>query len=104
MFLHVVMLQLSGAADARFHDRVQGYCDRILAECDGVAGYAFRPNLASRADGLTHAVVAAFTDAAARPLPGVARPPGNEGSRNSRTQRMKMAPCTINTQEPSGAR
>ena len=48
MFLHVVMLQLSGAADARFHDRVQGYCDRILAECDGVAGYAFRPNQASR--------------------------------------------------------
>ena len=65
MFLHVVMLQLSGAADARFHDRVQGYCDRILAECDGVAGYAFRPNLASRADGMTHAVVASFTDASA---------------------------------------
>lgn len=35
MFLHVVMLPLSGAADTRFHDRVQGYCDRILDECDG---------------------------------------------------------------------
>ncbi len=62
MFLHVVMLQLSHAADARFHDRVQGYCQRILAECDGVTGYAFRPNEASRSDGLTHAVVAAFVD------------------------------------------
>ena len=46
MFLHIVMLQLSGAADARFHAHVQAYCDRILAECDGVAGYAFRPNQA----------------------------------------------------------
>lgn len=62
MFLHVVMLQLSAAADARFHERVQAYCDRILAECEGVAGYSFRPNQASRADGLTHAVVAAFAD------------------------------------------
>lgn len=65
MFLHVVMLQFSAAADARFHDRVQGYCARILAECDGVAGYAFRPNQAGRSGGLTHAVVAAFTDAPA---------------------------------------
>jgi len=65
MFLHVVMLQLSGAADARFHERVQGYCARIMAECDGVAAYAFRPNEASRSDGLSHAVVAGFADAAA---------------------------------------
>ncbi|MGE8620249.1 MAG: Dabb family protein [Achromobacter spanius] len=65
MFLHVVMLQLSPAADGDFHARVQGYCERILAECEGVSGYAFRPNQASRADGLTHAVVAAFTDSAA---------------------------------------
>jgi hypothetical protein len=65
MYLHVVMLQLSEAADAPFHERVQGYCQRILAECDGVAGYAFRPNEASRSDGLTHAVVAAFADSPA---------------------------------------
>jgi len=65
MFLHVVMLQLSPAADSHFHARVQAYCGRILAECEGVAGYAFRPNQANRADGLTHAVVAAFTDSAA---------------------------------------
>ena len=31
-------------ADAGFHERVQGYCRRILAECDGVAAYAFRAN------------------------------------------------------------
>ena len=43
---------------------MQGYCRRILAECDGVAAYAFA-NEASRADGLTHAVVAAFADSAA---------------------------------------
>ncbi|WP_424625723.1 Dabb family protein [Achromobacter marplatensis] len=65
MFLHVVMLQLSAAADAEFHGRVQAYCDRVLAECDGVAGYAFWPNQAARSDGLTHAVVAAFADGAA---------------------------------------
>lgn len=65
MFVHVVMLQLSSAADAGFHERVQVYCNRVLAECDGVAGYAFRPNQASRADGLTYAVVAAFADEAA---------------------------------------
>ncbi|MPT37627.1 MAG: Dabb family protein [Achromobacter sp.] len=65
MFLHVVMLQLSDAADARFHDRVQGYCRRILAECEGVKGYAFQANEASRSDGLTHAVVAAFADSPA---------------------------------------
>ncbi|AUT47177.1 Dabb family protein [Achromobacter sp. AONIH1] len=65
MFLHVVMLSLSADADAGFHERVQGYCRRILAECDGVAAYAFRANEASRADGLTHAVVAAFADSAA---------------------------------------
>ena len=51
MFLHVVMLSLSADADARFHERVQGYCRRILAECDGVAAYAFLANEASRADG-----------------------------------------------------
>ncbi|KCB24866.1 Dabb family protein [Bordetella hinzii] len=62
MFLHVVMLQLSGAADAAFHARVQAYCRRILAECDGVLGYSFGVNQASRSDGLGHAVVAAFED------------------------------------------
>ncbi|KGD98446.1 stress responsive protein [Achromobacter sp. RTa] len=65
MYLHVVMLQLSDAADERFHDRVQGYCQRILSECDGVSAYAFRRNEASRSDGLTHAVVAAFGDSPA---------------------------------------
>lgn len=79
MFLHVVMLSLSADADTGFHERVQGYCRRILAECDGVAAYAFRANEASRADGLTHAVVAAFADSAAHDRLGLVRAPGNEG-------------------------
>ncbi|MCZ8410056.1 Dabb family protein [Achromobacter dolens] len=65
MFLHVVMLQLSGAADARFHDRVRGYCDRIRAECAGVAGYAFRPNPAGRSEVLTPGGGGGFCPAAA---------------------------------------
>ena len=43
MFLHVVMLSLSADADAGFHERVQGYCRRILAECDGVAAMPSAP-------------------------------------------------------------
>lgn len=64
MFLHVVMLQLSAAADAAFQARVQHYCQRIKAECDGVVGYAFERNVADRSDGLGHAVIGAFADSA----------------------------------------
>jgi quinol monooxygenase YgiN len=65
MFLHVVMMQLSRDADAQFHERVRHYCARIRAECDGVADYDFQRNLASRSDGLEHAVIGAFADSAA---------------------------------------
>ena len=65
MFLHVVLMQFNGDADARFRERVQHYCARIRSECDGVAGYDFQPNVASRSDGLAYAVIGAFTDSAA---------------------------------------
>lgn len=65
MFLHVVMMRLSRDADAQFRLRVQHYCARIKTECDGVAGYDFQPNLASRSDGLDYAVIGAFADSAA---------------------------------------
>jgi quinol monooxygenase YgiN len=65
MFLHVVMMKLNGDIDARFRQRVQSYCARIRSECDGVAGYGFQRNLASRSDGLEYAVIGAFTDSSA---------------------------------------
>lgn len=68
MFLHVVLMRLNGDADAKFRERVKHYCSRIRSECDGVAGYDFRPNEASRSDGLDHAVIGAFTDSAAHDL------------------------------------
>lgn len=65
MFLHVVMMRFNGDADVHFHERVRQYCARIRSECDGVAGYDFQPNAASRSDGLDHAVIGAFVDSAA---------------------------------------
>ena len=65
MFLHVVMMRFNGDADVRFRERVQHYCARIRSECDGVAGYDFKPNVASRSDGLDYAVIGAFTDSSA---------------------------------------
>ncbi len=65
MFLHVVLMQLSGAADAAFHARVQAYCERVTAECEGVLGYSYGENQAARSDGLGHTVVGVFTDSAA---------------------------------------
>jgi len=65
MYLHVVMLALDPKADAAFFDTVQGFCDRVRNECDGVIAYAFRANEADRAQGYTHATVCAFSDAAA---------------------------------------
>jgi len=52
-------------ADAVFHRRVREYCERARAECEGLLLYDYCKNVADRADGLTHAVIGAFTDAAA---------------------------------------
>ena len=64
MFIHVVMMSFKGA-DAGFHARVQAYAARVQAECEGLVHYLYGPNEASRADGLTHAVVSTFVDEAA---------------------------------------
>lgn len=58
--MHVVLMEI--AADAAFHAEVERWCDRIRGECDGVLGYVYGGNIASRADGLSHAVVAHFVD------------------------------------------
>ena len=65
MFIHVVMMSFKAAADAAFHARVQAYAQRVQAECEGLVHYLYGDNEASRADGLTHAVVSSFVDAAA---------------------------------------
>lgn len=65
MFLHAVLMELSPAADDAFHARVQRHCEAVLAQCAGIVSYIYAPNQASRADGLTWAVVGCFTDAAA---------------------------------------
>lgn len=64
MFIHVVMMSFKNA-DAGFHARVLAYADRVKAECEGLVHYLYGPNEATRADGLTHAVVSSFIDEAA---------------------------------------
>lgn len=63
MFMHVVLMEIE--ADAAFHAEVERWCARVGRECEGVLGYAYRENAASRAAGLGHVVVAHFVDAAA---------------------------------------
>ena len=65
MFLHAVLMELSNEAGAAFHARVQRHCEAVRASCEGVVSYVYGPNQASRADGLSWAVVGCFTDAAA---------------------------------------
>lgn len=62
MYMHIVMMELSPSAGTDFMERVQAYADRIRKECQGVKIYHFGPNEATRADGLTYAVVSAFGD------------------------------------------
>jgi quinol monooxygenase YgiN len=63
MYMHVVLMEIE--ADAAFHAEVEHWCDRVRGECDGVLGYVYRDNTASRADGLGHTVIAHFVDEAA---------------------------------------
>ncbi len=63
MFMHVVLMEIE--ADEAFHAEVERWCERIRGECEGVLGYVYGTNVASRAAGLDRAVVAHFVDAAA---------------------------------------
>lgn len=60
MFYHIVMMRFTPEADDAFFERVKHYEGRIRAECADVVTYAMAKNVASRGDGLTHAVVATF--------------------------------------------
>lgn len=60
MYYHIVLMSFTPEADLAFFDRVEHYSRRVRAECADVVTYAMTENVASRSDGLTHAVVAAF--------------------------------------------
>jgi len=65
MFYHIVMMTFTPEADGRFLDRVEHYRQRVLAECPGALAYALVRNVASRSDGLTHALVGTFASSQA---------------------------------------
>ncbi|MFA5539393.1 MAG: Dabb family protein [Gemmobacter sp.] len=60
MFYHIVMMTFTPEADGAFFGRVEHYARRVRAECADVATYAMTGNVASRGDGLTHALVGVF--------------------------------------------
>lgn len=65
MYMHLVMMEFSPAADLAFFARVQAYAERIRQECKGVTIYHFGSNEAARSLGFMHAVVSAFESAQA---------------------------------------
>lgn len=64
MFHHVVLMKFTPAAGAQFHAEVEAYCQRVRAGDPVPQRYVYRPNLASRSDGLNHGIVAVFGSAA----------------------------------------
>jgi|GEM_PF-322607 len=68
MFLHVVMMQFSHSADAKFFVHVAELAERVRRECDGILMYHFGENVADRSQGYTHATSAAFASADAHDI------------------------------------
>lgn len=64
MFHHVVLMQFTARADRAFLEAVEAYAARIRRSAPNLQRYVFRPNLASRSDGLTHAIVGSFATSA----------------------------------------
>jgi len=64
MFHHVVLMKFSAAADQAFHDRVEMYAQLLRRTTRNMDRYVYRPNLASRSDGLTHVIIATFASSA----------------------------------------
>ena len=62
MFYHVVMMRLTDVDEA-FLARVRDYEGRIRRELDGVRGYQFGRNVASRAKDFAWAVIGVFDSA-----------------------------------------
>lgn len=65
MYMHIVMMEFSPAADSAFFASIEAYAQRIRQECQGVTIYHLGANQAARAQGFTHAVVSAFESAQA---------------------------------------
>lgn len=64
MFHHVVLMQFTSEADQAFLDKVEIFSEQIRKSARNLHGYAFKPNIASRSDGLTWAVVGSFASSA----------------------------------------
>lgn len=64
MFHHVVLMKFSAQAGPDFHSAVEAYCARVRSADPRPQRYVYRPNIASRSEGLDHAIVAMFDSAA----------------------------------------
>lgn len=64
MFHHVVLMQFTPEADQTFLDKVEGFSEQIRKSARNLHRYAFKPNVASRSDGLDWAVVGSFVSSA----------------------------------------
>lgn len=64
MFHHVVLMKFRESADAAFFDRVEKYAEELRRVTPNMHRYVFKQNIASRADGLTHGIIATFESSA----------------------------------------
>lgn len=64
MFHHVVLMKFTREAGPQFHQAVHAYCERVRGAEPRPHRYVYRPNIASRSDGLDHGIVAVFGSAA----------------------------------------
>lgn len=63
MFHHIVLMKFGERAGPDFHAAVEGFCERVRSGTPRPLRYVYRANIASRSDGLTHGIVAAFGSA-----------------------------------------
>lgn len=64
MFHHLVLMQFTAEADQAFFDRVEAYAEQIRNSAQNLHRYVFRPNLASRSDGLDWGILGSFASSA----------------------------------------
>ena len=64
MFHHLVLMAFTAQADQAFHDKVEGFAERIRRTAPRLRRYEFRRNVASRSDGLDWAVFGSFDSSA----------------------------------------
>lgn len=63
MFHHLVLMRLKDP-DRAFHDRVNGFVERVRRELPYVRAYHYGRNVAGRAQGFDWAVIASFDSSA----------------------------------------